>query len=195
MIRGYFNQRADIWDETIAEKDATKLERMVKRLNITPGSTVLDVGTGTGVFLPFLLGEVGEGGRIIALDVAEEMLKRARNKGFGGDSYYLHADIHNIPLRDEIVDAIVCHSSFPHFQAKPRALAEMNRVMKSGGRLLVCHTSSRAQINEIHSRIPEVKNDILPDAVEMQSLLAAAGFSEIEMDDNSDSYLASGRKL
>jgi len=195
VTREYFNQQADIWDETVAEKDATKLERMVKRLNITPGSTVLDVGTGTGVFLPFLLNEVGAGGRIIALDLAEEMLKRARNKGFDGNSDYLNADIHNIPLCDEIFDVIVCHSSFPHFQDKPGALAEMNRVMKSGGRLLICHTSSRAQINEIHRQIPEVKNDMLPDVVEMQSLLAAAGFSEIEIDDNRDSYLASGRKL
>jgi ubiquinone/menaquinone biosynthesis C-methylase UbiE len=195
MIRGYFNQRADIWDETVAEKDTTKLERMVKRLNIIPDSTVLDVGTGTGVFLPFLLGEVGAGGRIIALDLAEEMLQRARNKGFGGNSDYLQADIQDIPLRNKIVDLIVCYSSFPHFQDKPRALAEMNRVVKSGGRLLICHTSSRAHINGIHSRIPEVKNDILPDAVEMHSLLAEAGFSEIEIDDNSDNYLAGGRKL
>ena len=194
MIRGYFNQRADIWDENIAEKDATKLERMAKRLNITSGSTVLDVGTGTGVFLPFLLGEVGAGGRIIALDLAEEMLKRARNKGFGGNSDYLHADIQDIPLRDEIVDCIVCHSSFPHFQDKPGALTEINRVTKSGGRLLICHTSSRATINEIHRQIAAVQNDTIPDGDEMQLMLSAAGFAEIKVDDNSDSYLASAKK-
>ena len=37
MIREYFNQRAAIWDESIAEKDVAKLERIAKRLNIKPG--------------------------------------------------------------------------------------------------------------------------------------------------------------
>ena len=194
MLRAYFNERAVIWDETVSEKDTTKLERMAKRLNIRPGSTVLDVGTGTGVFIPYLLGRIGKNGQIVALDIAEEMLKKARAKGFNGNIDYLQADVTDIPLRDKIFDVIVCHSSFPHFQDKPRALAEMNRVIKSGGRLLICHTSSRASINEIHRQIPTVKNDTIPDKDEMQLLLSAAGFTEIEVYDNSDSYLASARK-
>ena len=55
MNREYFNQKADGWDETTAEKDISKLERMAERLNIEPGSMVLDVGTGTGVFIPFIV--------------------------------------------------------------------------------------------------------------------------------------------
>jgi len=194
MIRAYFNQRAAIWDENVAEKDTTKLERMAKRLDVKTGSIVLDVGTGTGVFLPFLLNEVGTGGRIVALDVAEEMLRKARAKGFGRNIDYVHADVTNIPLGDDIFDAIVCDSSFPHFQDKPAALAEMNRVVKSGGRLLICHTSSRAAINEIHRQIPAVENDTIPGEDEMQLMLSAAGFNEIKLADGSDSYLASGRK-
>ncbi len=194
MIRGYFNQRAAIWDESVAEKDIAKLERMARRLNIKPGSIVLDVGTGTGVFLPFLRKEIGGGGRIIALDFAEEMLRNARAKGFDGNIDYLHADVTNIPLCSNIIDAIVCYSSFPHFQDKPKALAEMKRVIKGGGRLLICHTSSRASINEIHRQTPTVKKDTIPDEDDMRLLLSAAGFTEVKIDDNSDSYLASAEK-
>lgn len=194
IIRAYFNQRAAVWDETIAEKDTTKLERMAERLNIRPGSTILDVGTGTGVFIPFLLSEIGKSGRIIASDFAEKMLKKAQAKGFSGNIDYLQADVTNLPLCDEVFDVIVCHSSFPHFQDKPRALTEINRVMKSGGRLLICHTSSRASINEIHRQIPAVRNDTIPERDEMQLMLSAAGFTEVKVDDNSDSYLASARK-
>ena len=194
MIRAYFNEKADTWDETIAEKDTAKLERMVKRLNLKPGSTILDIGTGTGVFLPFVLNEIGNGGRIIALDVAGEMLLRARAKGFDGSIDYLCTDVMDIPLEDGIFDAIVCYSSFPHFQNKPKALAEMNRVIRSGGRMLICHTKSRSTINEIHSQIPAVKNDLIPDTDKMRPMLSAAGFPEISIEDNSDSYLASARK-
>ncbi len=194
MIRAYFNQRAAVWDETIAEKDTAKLERMAGRLNLGSGFTVLDVGTGTGVFLPFLLHRIGRNGRVVAIDVADEMLPRARAKGFAGDINYLCADVMDIPLDDEIFDAIVCYSSFPHFQDKPRAFTEMNRVIKSGGRLLICHTLSRTQINEIHRQNPIVHHDTIPDADEMQSMLSAAGFTDISIEDNSDSYLATATR-
>lgn len=193
IIRAHFNQKAARWDETSSERDVTRLERMAKRLKIKPDSIVLDVGTGTGAFIPFLLREIGKGGRIIALDFAEKMLERARAKGFNGNIDYLCADVTNIPQRNKIFDIIVCYSSFPHFQDKPRALAEMNRVIKRGGRLLICHTSSRASINEIHRQIPAVENDIIPDEGEMRNILLRAGFTKIKIDD-SESYLACARK-
>ena len=194
MIRGYFNQKADTWDETVAEKDTAKLERMAKRLNLRLGSSVLDVGTGTGVFMPFLLSKIGKSGRIVAIDVADEMLLRARAKGFDGNIDYLCANVMDIPLVGDIFDAVICYSSFPHFQDKPKALAEIYQVIKSGGRLSICHTSSRAEINQIHRQIAVVRHDTIPDAEKMKSMLSAAGFNEIRVEDGSDSYLASARK-
>lgn len=193
MSGGYFNQRAGIWDETSSETDMARLELMSRRLKIKPGSTVLDAGCGTGVFIPFLLRRIGGEGRLVALDVAEEMLKRARAKGFK-DIEYLLADVTSIPLGDEIFDAVVCYSSFPHFQDKPGALAEINRVTKSGGRLLICHTSSRAVVNQFHRQIPAVANDIIPDEHEMQLMLSRAGFTDIKIEDGEESYLARARK-
>ena len=194
IIRAYFNQKAAIWDETVAEKDAAKLRRMAKRLNIKPGSTVLDVGTGTGVFLPFILDEIGPDGRIIAIDCAEEMLRKGRAKGFTRDIDYLHADVANIPLRDNVFDVVVCYSSFPHFRDKPLSLAEINRVIRSGGKLVICHTSSRTKINEIHRHIPAVEKDTIPDKSQMRAMLLGAGFADIEIADRSTNYLVSARK-
>ena len=195
MTRAYFNEKAANWDETASERDMTKLERMSQRLNIEPGSTVLDVGTGTGVFIPFLMKKIGKNGHIVALDIAEKMLEKARAKDFNGNINYLCADATDIPLDNETFDSIVCYSTFPHFQDKPRTLAEMKRVIKSGGNLLICHTSSRNTINEIHRQIPEVENDIIPDEHEMQIMLSKAGFTDIRIDDNSESYRCSAIKL
>ncbi|MBI4303405.1 MAG: metal ABC transporter permease [Chloroflexi bacterium] len=194
VSRAFFNEKAACWDETVSEKDPTKLERMARRLGIKHGSAVLDVGTGTGVLLPYLLNAIGRGGRIVALDFAEEMLRQARAKGPGGNVQYLHADVTDIPLGHNTFDAVVCYSSFPHFHDKPKALAEMKRVMKSGGRLLVCHTSSRTAINEIHRRTPAVQNDLIPDEDEMRLLLSGAGFIDVVIEDAVDSYLAIGVK-
>ena len=195
MTRTYFNEKAAIWDETVAEKDGIKLERMAESLDIALGSVVLDVGTGTGVFVPYLLRRIGKQGRLVTLDCAEEMLKKARAKGFNGNIEYLHADVTNMPLDGRIFDVVVCYSSFPHFQDKPRSLSEINRVLKKGGKLFICHTSSRTIINGIHCQIPAVQNDIIPDVGTMQTMLSAAGFADIKIEDDNESYLASAKKV
>ncbi|MDD4875954.1 MAG: class I SAM-dependent methyltransferase [Dehalococcoidales bacterium] len=194
MIRTFFNQNAFRWDETRSEKDETKLRRMVFRLNIKSGSIVLDAGTGTGVFTPFLLRETGSTGQIIALDLAEKMLLQARAKNFTGNIDYICADITNIPLCNEIFDTIVCYSCFPHFQDKLMALTEMKRVMKGGARLFICHTSSRSEINEIHRQIPGFEMHTIPGEDEMQELLSQAGFIDIKIADQGESYLVSVTK-
>jgi len=194
MRQTYFNQRANIWDETVAEKDEDKLKQMALRLQIQPSSSVLDVGSGSGVFIPYLLKSIGQEARLVALDFAEEMLKVARRKAFSGNIEYIVADVSDIPIPKETFSAVVCYSSFPHFQDKPEALKEMRRVLKPGGRLFICHTSGRSEINGIHKSIPEVQNDLLPDAGEMKALLEEAGFSGITIEDRAESYLASAQK-
>jgi len=194
MIRTYFNGKAPVWDVTAAEMDEIKLRTMAARLTISPGATVLDVGSGTGIFLPFLLERVGTGGKLVALDIAEEMLKKARAKGFNGVTAYLNADVACIPLADGLFDGVVCYSSFPHFQDKMLALTEIYRVLKDDGRLFICHTSSREHINGIHCAIPEVCHDILPDDGEMEALLAEAGFTDIHVEDNCENYFCCARK-
>ena len=194
MIRDYFNEKAVIWDSYASETDKNKLARMVKRLGLKPGMTVLDIGTGTGVFLPHLLKTIGKTGKVIALDIAEKMLIQAQGKGFAGKITFLCADVEDIPLQTETCDAVVCYSSFPHFQNKLKALQEMKRVLKKGGCVFICHTSGRGAINSIHQNIPLLHHDILPDGATMKKLLKTAGFSEIRVEDEADSYFAVGRK-
>ncbi len=194
MTKAYFNAKAAIWDKVIAEKNRDKLQKLADSLGIASGSTVLDVGTGTGVFVPFLLTKIGSSGRLVCLDFAEEMLKKARAKNFEGNIEYICADITSTQLDDATFDSIVCYSSFPHFQDKPKALREINRMLKKGGVLSICHSSSRNSINDIHRKLPEVCHDLIPDEKEMLQLLSEAGFGNIRIYDDADSYVASARK-
>lgn len=192
-IREYFNSKAPVWDELIAEKSTAKLSALAARLGVASGSWVLDVGTGTGVFVPYLLEKIN-GGKLVCVDIAEEMLKRARAKSFPGNVEYLHGDVTQLPLSDGIFDAVVCYSSFPHFRDKPRALAEMMRVLKEGGRLFICHSASREEINNIHRGIHAVQHDVLPDGAEMYQMLRVAGFGGIEVEDAPTGYFAAAVK-
>ncbi len=107
---------------------------------------------------------------------------------------FLNADAAHIPLLGASVDCVVCYSSLPHFQDKSRALAEICRVMKNGGRLYICHTLCRAAINGLHSAIPEVAHDIIPEEWAMHLMLSEAGFAEIEIEDNCENYLCQALK-
>ena len=195
MIRNYFNSKADSWDEVIAETNSRKLRALVDRLDVTPGSRVLDVGTGTGVFIPYLLNKVGNTGKLVALDIAEAMLGVFRSKECSSDVGLVQADIAFAPFISAYFDAVVCYSAFPHFQDKQGALMEVSRILKKDGALFICHTISRSEVNDIHRSIPAVCNDLLPDGDSMGILLNHTGFGYCSIYDLPDSYFLSARKL
>ncbi len=195
MTAEYFNSLAASWDARFTETDRAKLEKMAARLEIQPGASVIDIGSGTGIFVPFLVRKIGRDGRLTCLDPACEMLNVARSKGFEGNITFVCAGIEDSGLEDQAFDVAVCYSSFPHFRDKPRALAEISRLLKPGGRLFICHTSSREHINHIHEGIPTLRHDMIPGEVRMKALLSDAGFAEITIEDRPESYLAMGRKV
>ncbi|MBN1160794.1 MAG: methyltransferase domain-containing protein [Dehalococcoidales bacterium] len=194
MSRDFFNSRAAAWDDEVAEKDISRLETIAERLDIKPGDSVLDIGTGTGVFVPFLLKKIGGKGKLVCLDFAEEMLKIAREKGFKGDINYLCADIENNSLEDDSFDAVVCYSVFPHFNNKMKAFKEIYRLLKKGGRLYICHSSSRQAINEVHKSIPEVCSHLFPENEDTRGMLSDAGFEDITISDSKEDYLVIAAK-
>jgi len=193
--REYFNQLAGKWDKMTLEETRARLPQMIDYLAIKPGDTILDVGGGTGILLPLLYEVAGNKGKIVSLDIAEEMLKRARNNCHPNNIHYVHADAAAIPLASETFDLVICYSCFPHFPNKLKALAEMARVLRNRGRLAICHTASRQAINDLHKSVGNVVvNDTIPDEAIMRKMLAASGLKPIELRDESHRYLAIAAK-
>ena len=193
MIKEYFNEKAEVWDQKFAEKDDNKLRQIAGRMGILPGSTVLDIGTGTGVFLPFIRERIVDGA-VYALDVAEKMLSKSKNKAHGNHVFYVQADILNAPFVSDVFDIIVCYSAFPHFRDKDEALHEIYRMLREGGNLYIAHSSGISAINEIHRNIQGMKDHILPDAREMMEMLTRCSFINIEVEDKPDSFFAKAVK-
>ena len=96
-------------------------------LALSAGKTVLDLGAGTGKFLPHLR---ATGAAVIAVEPVPAMRAQLTQHNPGIEAMAGTAE--QIPLADGAVDAIVCAQAF-HWFANPAALAEIRRVLKPGG--------------------------------------------------------------
>ncbi|MCM8788281.1 MAG: class I SAM-dependent methyltransferase, partial [Candidatus Omnitrophica bacterium] len=125
----FFDKLAENWD---CNKDDRDLKRVVEETGIKKGSVVCDVGTGTGVLVPYIFEKVGKGGRIIAIDYAPEMIKKAKEKWKKLPVEFVIADIHRTDFPDNYFDYVICNACFPHFKKKKIALKEIHRILKKG---------------------------------------------------------------
>jgi len=191
----FFDGHAPDWDRAAPAGMEPRLARVVAEAHLRPGQRVLDVGSGTGVLIPHILRAVGEGGWVAALDLSAEMLAIARGKCFPANVGFLQADIQQVPLADQSFDRVICNAAFPHFADERKALAEMIRVLRPSGLLVISHPIGREAVNALHRDAGEaVAGDRVLPGAEMRRLLKAAGLKRIRVIDEPQFYLASARK-
>jgi len=102
------------------------------------GETVLDLGSGGGIDVLLSAKRVGPTGKVYGLDMTEEMLALAiRNRDESGakNVEFLKGYIEDIPLPAGTVDVIISNCVVNLSIDKPKVLAEMHRVLRSGGRI------------------------------------------------------------
>lgn len=131
----------------IAERleDSHRRERLqppvlVAALDIRPGATVADVGTGTGVMLPYLSKAVGESGRVLAQDIHQDFLNiaeaRVKREELHNVSFVLGAD-RNPGLPERHVDLVLVLDAYHHFDFPAEMLRHIGRALKPGGRVAI----------------------------------------------------------
>ena len=117
----------------------------VDALDLPPGSTVLDVCTGTADLLLEFLGR-DAGHRGLGVDLSEEMLSRGarklRERGLGARSGVVSGDAERLPVRDGLFDGALIAFGIRNVGEPLRALREIHRVLKPGGRLVILEFST-----------------------------------------------------
>jgi SAM-dependent methyltransferase len=124
---------------------------------LQPGEVVLDVGSGGGIDTILAAKRVGPTGRAIGLDIVEAMLDRARanaaEAGVDERTEFLHGEMEQIPLPDASVDVVVSNGVLNLSARKSRALAEIFRVLRPGGRISLADLTVEGELP------PEIAND------------------------------------
>jgi len=191
--RNYFNELAFQWD-SIADNDLSLKDYLIK-FNVSKGDKILDTGAGTGRISRLLWEITGDEGLVITHDFAIDMLKYGRNSNLKKRIIPVCNDAHFLSFKDNFFDKIICFSAFPHFLDQYRVLTEMYRVLKSGGKFLILHTSSSKSLNEFHKNLGTVVHrDVLPDSVSMSAMLKVSGFKVLKAVDKENLYWVEGLK-
>lgn len=122
-------------------KDTALRKETIRLASLSPNATVLDVGCGTGSLTLFAEQALGNGGRVYGIDASPEMIFAAHQKSIRQRQSvdFRVAVIESLPFPDAMFDVVLSSLMFHHLPGdlKSRALSEVSRVLKPGGKLLI----------------------------------------------------------
>jgi demethylmenaquinone methyltransferase/2-methoxy-6-polyprenyl-1,4-benzoquinol methylase len=194
----FFNKAAETWDERFCTPNlASFLEKLVPQFGLETGQNLLDVGTGTGVLIPYLVKEVGATGSVTAIDFSENMIQACKTKhGHLKNVTVEVGDIEEDAFSPESFDAVVCFGVFPHLENKKKVLQNINHLLKPAGTLVIAHALSSEELKAHHKNAASsVCHDMLPEIPKMKELLEKASFSGISIKDEPGCYLCIAHKI
>src|ERR671918_866184 len=147
QVRGMFDRIAGVYDLMNSTMTAGLhhqwRQRAVDRAEVGPGSNTLDVCCGTGDLALALRRRIGPDGRVVGCDFSEPMLELARQKS--GDEglpvEFGWADALDLPYGDRSFNAVTIGFGARNLSDLERGIAEMTRVLRPGGRLVILEIS------------------------------------------------------
>ena len=149
-VRGVFDSVASRYD-LMNDLMSAGLHRLWKRFTIArtglrPGQHALDVAGGTGDLAAGMARRVGQRGRVVLSDINHSMLvegrRRLLDRGIFGNVQIVQANAEQLPFPDSSFDCVTIGFGLRNVTDKAAALADMARVLKPGGRLLVLEFST-----------------------------------------------------
>lgn len=147
FARKYYAQISETYDDnvditfTLYKEDENDIRnRMIDLTNIKPGDNILEVSAGTGKDSILLAERLKGEGQLFSLDISPHMLAHAKAKLSESDtsSEFVCASAVSLPFDNNQFDALYCFAGVGHFPNKAKALKEMARVVRPGGKVVFC---------------------------------------------------------
>lgn len=185
----FFNIHADTWDNNAnPHKEKRITELLLPLLQLKENDTIIDIGSGTGILVPYLRKLIKNDKNITELDFSKCMINKAKEK-FGNEINYIVSSVEKTNIKDYSFSKAVIFNSFPHFENKQKALSEIFRILKNNAIILLAHSDSKKAVNDRHKEIGGViADDVFQSNIDMISMFEKAGFKKIEITDNNDVF-------
>lgn len=145
-IISFFDRLAPEWDKDTV-KDDTVINTILDNAGVQAGVSVLDVGCGTGILMPYYLSRNVL--KVRGLDISEKMIGIAEKKFADSRVSFTCADAETVKL-DDLYDCCVIYNAFPHFPTPSLLIGNLAKHIRKGGRLTIAHGSSREDIDHCH---------------------------------------------
>ncbi|WP_040215181.1 class I SAM-dependent DNA methyltransferase [Clostridium polynesiense] len=189
----FFNNVAEKWDNMCCHKEE-KILYILDKADIKRGSSVLDIGSGTGVMIPYIESELEEDGQVTALDIAEKMLEVSKRKHKYRNLNFINQDFLYYNT-EEHYDIIMAYSCYPHFHNKKLFFQKAYELLNPEGKLIIAHSESKEAINGRHGDIEDkLKSNKLGDIKDLADIAAKNGFRDIFKEDSDEYYIYIGGK-
>lgn len=157
----------------------------VKFANLQKGETVIDLGSGAGIDVFLSANSVGRSGRVIGIDMTEEMLERARRNAKNGgyaNVEFRKGDIEErIPVDGGSADAVISNCVINLTTNKVRTFKEIHRILKSRGRMVISDLVADRKTNTIDLEMWSSCIDGAMPKVDYLASIRKAGFREISV--------------
>ncbi len=183
LIVDQFTRQAATFEERHAH--AGPLERMLRVAGVTADDTVLDLGCGPGI-VACAFAETAR--QVTGLDLAPAMLDRARArqaKRSLTNMTWTCGDVAKLPFADNSFSMVVTRYTFHHFLSPADVLAEMKRVCRPGGRVVVADVTPEAEKLSAYDRFETLRDPSHAHALSLDGLkrlFVQAGLRIIAMD-------------
>jgi ubiquinone/menaquinone biosynthesis C-methylase UbiE len=148
-----------------------KLQKIVSLGDVSKGDTILDVGAGTGILVPYF--RKCDPARIIACDLSSAMLQQLKKNDPHVET--ILADVRDLQIPDSSIDAVFINACYPNIVDKGGAFENIGRMMKPGGRMIISHPLGKAFIHSLKEDIP-FPLDEFPEKAQAANLLKPYGF-------------------
>lgn len=154
---------------------------------INPGDTVVDLGAGAGNDVFVARSIVGESGRVIGIDMTEEMIFKAnlnnQRLGYKNIDFRL-GEIEDMPLDDSMADVVVSNCVLNLVPNKQKAFAEIYRILKPGGHFCISDIVLTGRLPESLREAAELYAGCVSGAIQKDEyidLIKKSGFSNIDI--------------
>lgn len=184
----FFDKNVGFFTRPIPEDVEERTALIVEAAGLTAGSRVLDVGTGTGVLIKFMLAVGVKPENIVACDLSQQMIAQAQAR-YPQVNFHL-GDVTELPSSVGKFDAVFFNACFANLFDPKATLEYVSHFLTAGGCIVISQPVGRGFVEHLHEYEPQLVPHHMPTGDELNAWCTEFNLHRREFRDEGKLYLA-----